>query len=157
MHYKNQPNSSIHIILPIILFCIFAVCAILVVLFGARVYSSMIQKSDLNYTARTSLSYIREKVRQNENTGSIAVRSIGGNDCLVLKEHAGGTLYCTYIYVYDGNLCELYTKARSKVHADAGTAVIPLRKMNIKKINDHLLSIKCTDNSGTLRRSMIKI
>lgn len=144
-----RQRSTIQIIFPILLFCVFAVSAILVVTLGARVYSSTVKSSEKNYSARTSLSYITEKIHQNDSSGVISV----SQDTLVLSRDN----YSTSIYVYEGNLCELTAEKGADLPPDSGTILMPLKELSIERVNRHLLSITCTEEDGTARRALVSV
>lgn len=150
-HRKSE--NSIQILFPILLFCIFSICAIMVVTLGAKVYSSTVDRASRCYTARTSLSYITEKIHQNDKSGVISTVQKNGRSILILKEHG----YSTYIYVYDGSLCELTAENGAKVDTSSDTEITPLADMKITEKKNGLLEIKCTDKKGSTRRALVNV
>lgn len=153
MKSQQQMNSrrfSIVIIFPIILFCFFAFTGISVVMYGARVYETTIHKSTLDYSARTAIAYMTEKIRQNDTYGSVQLGSFEDCQALVLipRESVDDASIRTYIYFYENNLCELTTTDPASVHPSAGTPILPLKSVSISFLSDHLLHFKCVDNWG---------
>ena len=53
------------------LFGVFAVSALALVTIGADVYQHTVEDMGVNYESRTAVSYIMEKVRQNDTADSI--------------------------------------------------------------------------------------
>ena len=73
----------IDFLFPVALFFVFALSALTVILLAARIYQSTTESSSLNYTARTSLSYINEKIHQNDCDGAVYL----DEGCIVAKRH----------------------------------------------------------------------
>ena len=73
MNPRQRQNHFIDVLFTLGLLCVFAASALAVVLIGAHVYQSTAADMDANYTTRTSLSYVAEKVRQHNESGSISL------------------------------------------------------------------------------------
>ena len=68
MNSNNENRYMVDILFVLTLFCVFAVCSILLIAVGARIYQNTIDSMEKHFTSTTSLSYISEKIRQNELT-----------------------------------------------------------------------------------------
>ena len=112
MKFRTKQKHMIDFIFPISLFFIFALCALTVLLFAARIYRSTTENSSLNYSARSGLSYISEKIHQNDADGNILVGELCGETALIMEQTYKDSVYYTYIYSYEGALRELYIKGR---------------------------------------------
>ena len=75
MKFQRKQKHMVDLIFPVSLFFMFALCAVTVLLLAARIYQSTTEHSSLNYTARTGLSYISEKIHQNDRNGQIRIGS----------------------------------------------------------------------------------
>ncbi|MGC4020348.1 MAG: DUF4860 domain-containing protein [Muricomes sp.] len=102
MRFRNQKNHMIDFLFPVALLFVFAVSAITVILLAANIYRSAVEHSSMNYTSVTSLSYITEKIHQNDENGNVSLGTFDGHDSLILKQEYNGTVYYTYIYT-DGD------------------------------------------------------
>jgi hypothetical protein len=142
----------IQVIFPVLLLCVFSICAIMVVSMGADVYSGTVRKAGSNYTARTSVSYIAEKIHQNDAAGAVSVVKKNGRDMLALRQNG----YSTYIYVYDGSLRELTAESGSGADLSEGTEIMQLSRMELSK-KGSLIDVKCTDSSGRTRRALVNV
>ena len=62
---KKQLNHQhiIDFLFVLSLFCVFAVSSVLLILFGADIYNKTVQQMECNYSSRTSIAYITEKIR----------------------------------------------------------------------------------------------
>ena len=62
----KKNGGSIHtvdVLFPLLFILLFCFCALLVVLQGARIYEKTAAGLEENYTVRTAVSYLQEKVR----------------------------------------------------------------------------------------------
>ena len=86
MGFHLRRKHMIDLLFPIALFFVFALSALTLVLFAARVYRSTTENSSLQYTSRTGLSYISEKIHQNDGNGAITLGSFDGCDALIMEQ-----------------------------------------------------------------------
>ena len=67
MKFRGQRSSHIIDLLFVLsLFCVFTVCAFLVVSIGANVYRATAENMENTYSTRTALAYVTEKLRQHD-------------------------------------------------------------------------------------------
>ena len=110
MKFRMQQKHVIDFIFPLAVFFVFALSSLSVLVLAARIYSSQTADATDNYMARTSLSYINEKIRQNDTAEGVSIQTLEGKDVLALKSSFDGVGYTTYIYEYEGNLKELFIR-----------------------------------------------
>ena len=73
------------------LFGIYGLFAALVLLFGSQVYTRVVEDGRENAKLRTSLEYLSEKARQNDEEGAVCAGSFCGQDALVIsREYEAG-------------------------------------------------------------------
>ena len=110
----------------ILLSVLFAGSAFLVLLFGARVYESVVEKSAESYTSRTLLTYITEKIRHFDSDGNVSVRQLDGISALALESAQADEKILTYIYEYEGSIRELTVADAAQWNPEDGDfAAIP--------------------------------
>ncbi len=148
MRFRTQQNHMIDFLFPVALFFVFAVSAITVILLATGIYRSTTGHSSLNYTARTSLSYICEKIHQNDMDGDIAIGSFDGCDSLILKQTHQQDTYQTYIYVYDNELKELFVKEGVLASAKNGRTILAVEDFSMDTLKDGVFRFTCTDSNG---------
>ncbi|MEG2038640.1 MAG: DUF4860 domain-containing protein [Oscillospiraceae bacterium] len=119
------------------LFCVLAISSLMVVMIGANVYKSTVEQSNLNFNLNTSLSYVSEKIRQNDLDDSISIGKIEDTQALVLKQDINGTTYQTLIYYSDGYLRELFAAQGTELSCASGQPLIELDGFNIKQGNGY--------------------
>lgn len=75
--FGAQKGHVVDFLFTLALFCVFAASALMVVVIGANVYRQTVRGMDSNYDSRTSLTYLTEKVRQNDAANAVTIRSVG--------------------------------------------------------------------------------
>lgn len=121
---NSRPSGSIDFIFSMILFLVFILCSVFTILIGSRVYGNIRARNDAAFYSDTALSYITNKVRQADRTDSVEVRSIDGQNVLVLSSDYDGVLYETWIYTKDGSLMELFSEQSSGLSTEDGLPVM---------------------------------
>lgn len=149
---KNSSRMTIAV--PILMFGLFAVLAVIAVLFGAEAYRTQVETAEQNADTDTSLSYIRQKVHAFDTQGSVILE---GNDTLVLEQNSEGTVYTTRIYVYDSSLWECFAAEGADLSPDDGTRILELKSLYLEEVNSHLLRAVCTDKNGDRQEALISV
>lgn len=148
MKFHTHRRHMIDFIFPVSLFFIFALCALAVLLFAARIYQSITEHSSRNYTAGTALSYISEKIHQNDTDGNIQITELDGETALRMEHIYDNATYFTYIYSDDQELKELFIKEGVVADPSAGTKILDIQDFSMKKINSKLFRFDCTDRNN---------
>ena len=63
MKSTRRDKSIVDMLFLLALFGVFLISALFIVLFGANIYKKTVNDMDANFSARTSVSYITEKIR----------------------------------------------------------------------------------------------
>ena len=103
MRRRRFQSHTVDLLFTLSLFCVFAVCAFLVITMGVRVYRSTAQYLEDTYSARTALSYVAEKIRQHDAEGQVALTQLEGRNAILLTDEIEGSLYETYLYLRAGS------------------------------------------------------
>ena len=93
MKKKFENRHMVDVLFVITLFCMFAVCAILLIAVGAKVYQNTIDNMDTHFTSSTSMSYITEKIRQNDEAGALSVCTFGNENALLITQEINNEQY----------------------------------------------------------------
>ena len=131
-----------------ILFLLFAITAAVLVLIGVRQYQVTADSMNYNYEVRTATSYLREKIRQNDNSASICVESIDGVEVLSLSSMVNDTVYHTYIYYYDGYIREVLCAEDGGLLPEDGNEILAAKGLQISRDGD-LISFLVTNEDGS--------
>lgn len=130
------------------LFCVFAMSVLMSLILGTRTYSAINERADETYYRRTAISYIVEKVRHNDNTDTVFISSFCDAPALEFRMDIEGESYSTYLYYYEGNICELFCETGLDLPADAGSEIIAASALSFEAVGENLLSITYTDPAG---------
>lgn len=156
---KMNSKSGTHMIdllFTLALFCVFAASALLVVLIGASVYKNTVEQMDESFSNRTSLTYVTNKVRQNDVAGGVYLSKLEGKDALVLEQTVDTDVYQTWIYHDEGALKELFVSSESEIHLADGQAIIEVPGFKFEQ-SDSVLYISSVDKDGAEIRQQITL
>ncbi len=157
MGFRLRRKHMIDLLFPIALFFVFALSALTLVLFAARVYRSTTENSSLQYTSRTGLSYISEKIHQNDGNGAITLGSFDGCDALIMEQELGEETYLTYIYANDQSLKELFIKSGVNAKAADGRTILDIQNFSIRQLSENLFRFDCTDAKGQASSTIVGV
>ena len=138
MKFGKRDKSIVDALFLLALFGVFLICALFVVLFGAKIYKNTVKSSDDSFITRTSYTYITEKIRQNDNSKGIKISEDGANSVIILTRSVNDKDYATYLYCDDGFLKEYTTLASNELMKSAGTNIIEMDSLNANKCNENL-------------------
>ena len=138
MKFGKRDKSIIDALFLLALFGLFLICALFIVLFGAKIYKNTVKSSENSFLERTCYTYITEKIRQNDNSKGVELSSSDSNSIITLSKTVNDKEYLTYLYCDDGYLKEYTTSAGNKLNKAAGTKIIELQSMEVKECNKNL-------------------
>ena len=148
MKFRTQHRHVIDFTFPIAVFFVFAASSLAVLMLAANIYSSQTAEANNNYMARTSLSYVNEKIRQNDERGGISIQSLEGQDCLVLENQVAGVSYLTYIYQHEGKLKELFLREGVDARLRDVQEIMEVQKFSVEGIGEGLFRLTSVDLDG---------
>lgn len=148
MKSRTQHRHVIDLVFPIAVFFVFAASSLAVLMLAANLYGKQTAEAEGNYTARISLSYISEKIRQNDKDGGVSIQSIEGEDALALKTLLNDVVYTTYIYEHEGMLKELFIRNDVEAHLSDGKPIMELEGFTMEEIGERLFRFTSMDSDG---------
>ena len=146
MNFAKRNKSIVDFLFILALFGAFAITALFVVLFGARIYESTVNNMNSNYEKRTAMSYVTEKIRSHDYTDGANVDETGS--ILKLYQNTGDKKYVTYLFVADGYLKEFTADEDYDFDYKAGTKILAIKDFSVKKEIDSLYRFNITDTNG---------
>ena len=141
-------------LLPVLLLAVFLLLAVLTAMRTAACYKKVLDRSD-RMDRSTALTYITEKVRQNDTAGALRIGTIGDCQALVICQ-GDEILYDTYIYCYDGSLRELMIKRELTPAPEMGRALLPMELLELT-LEEGLLRIRCADSTGEITERSVAL
>ena len=119
-------------LMALLLFCVFAICVLLTLLLGTEVYSNLVERDRDSNSRNLPLQYLSTRIRQADRQNGISIDVFDGVDALVFREEFDGEVYLTFVYCYDGWLCELFSAEGSGLLPEDGEHLLPLESMSLQ-------------------------
>lgn len=132
----------------LIVFAVFTLCALLVLLTGAKVYRQVTARTQARYDAATAAQYLTTRVHQADRAEALTLEAFGDAEALVLKSEIEGARYETRIYCSGGWLCELFSPQGAGLAPEDGERILPVHALSFT-LQGRLLTARFTDESGT--------
>ena len=146
MRFQTRSRHVIDFIFPIALFFVFAASSLVVLILAADIYGSTTNQLQANDENRTALSYISEKIRQNDAGDAPEIATVEGIECLALAADYNDVPYTTYIYEYEGMLKELFARDDASVSLKDGKDIMEISSLTILQIDDRLYQFITVDS-----------
>ena len=148
MKLGTSNRHMIDLIFPVSVFFVFAASSLAVLMLSARLYRTQTEKADNNYTTRTSLAYVNEKIRQGDTNGGIFIQTIEDQECLAIESAIDGISYTTYIYAADGMLKELFIRDDAPLHLTDARTIMEVNDFTMEEIGANLFRFTSADGNG---------
>lgn len=155
MNRSARKDHSIDLLFSILLFGIYILFLLLMLLFSAKAYQHAVKGQSENYHLRTAMSYLTVKIRQHDNGKDVFLGELQGTEAICLSDQIEGKEYITYIYLYDGQLKELFTPAQSQVSLSMGTDIASLDSFIIEETPENFYRISMEDHNGAAASFLI--
>ncbi len=125
------------------LLLLFALTSLALVVTGANVYRNTAASMEENYTTRTALAYVAEKIRQNDVDGALTAR----DNVLCLTQY-GEENACLYIYEYQGWLSELLIRESQEFRPEEGQRLLEVGSFSVESQGGSLYEIAVSGTDG---------
>lgn len=135
-------SRFLEIIPNLLLFFLFAICMLMILFSGTRIYKSVSSVMEEQCSVSTCSSYVTAKIRHYDNRDAVSIGKIGETDAILLKERIQDEAYVTYLYCYDGTLMELFCIESMQVDPSDGQSIMPLDDF-ICSMENGVLSFCC--------------
>ncbi|MEG2173914.1 MAG: DUF4860 domain-containing protein [Oscillospiraceae bacterium] len=151
----SRDKNMLDLLLSLALLCVFAASSLMVVIIGANTYGRTASGMEANFSLHTSLSYLSEKLRQNDTSGTVSIENLGASPALVLTQERSGSTYRTYIYYFDGALCELFARAEVDARPESGQRIATLSAFSVEEMQDGLYRLCCAGTDGAKSSTLV--
>ena len=162
----KQKNHSIDSLFSFLLLLVFFLFTVFLAKMGSAIYKSGVSHLNENYTSRTAIAYLTEKVRQHDKSGSIFLTSIEDLPAIAffdtIEEADGQTgSFLTYVYFSDHALYELFVRESTVPEKALGTPIVELSDFEIEEIRETgtapLLSVTAVSPKGDQLSTLIPL
>lgn len=148
MKEAGKNRHIVDLLLPIALFLVLAASLLFLVLLAANVYQKNVAWEERNYESRTCLSYVTEKIRQNDEKGGVEIGTFDGVPSIILRQNFGGQAYVTYLYCYEGTLRELFVQEGVSAGVLDGQEILQADNFQFAQQEDGIIKISYIDENG---------
>ena len=153
---SSKHGHRLHTLVILILFLVFSLSSVSVLMYGTKVYKSVTGKTDENYSLRTGLIYLSNKIKAADKS-SIYMDTYQKVDMLVIPEEIEGQMYETRIYCYNGQLREIFTDVGNDIPLDGGLYITDMKNLTISEKNKGLLEIEAEYEDIGKRKLIVNI
>ena len=127
----------------LVLLVLFALASLALVVTGASVYRNTASSMEENYTTRTALAYVAEKIRQNDVAGALEAQ-----DHVLCLTQYGEENACLYIYEYQGWLSELLIWEDQEFRPEEGQRLLEVGAFSVEPQGGSLYQISVSGADG---------
>lgn len=152
---RKSKNYIVDLVFTLALFGAFAVSAIMVVYFGVKVYESINASMDRNFTSRTAVAYITEKLRQRDSEGTADIVVLDGKNAIALVKKTDDDIESTYIFSDEGYLKEITVRGEEVPEVSEGVKVMELASFAVKEVAEGVYNVVIIDTAGNTERAYI--
>jgi len=131
----------------LLVFTVFTLCALLVLLTGAKIYRGVTDRSQNRADAATAARYITTRIHQADAAGALSLEPFGDGEALVIHSAVDQDAYETRIYCHNGWLCELFSAKAAGLSPEDGEQILPLHAFSVSRQGQGL-HITLQDNTG---------
>ena len=142
--------------LAFLLLVVFAVGATQLTLLGAQAYRAMVARSQTHNRERIVPAVIRSAVRASNVEGTVSVEEIDGICCITISMNEDEESYLRRLYVFNGNLCELFTSADRPFEPDGGETLCAAQSLQAE-IQGNLLTVSVTNADGEVTEVCVSL
>lgn len=148
MRFQTRRSHVIDLMFPVALLFVFALSSLSVLILAAHIHASAAERLRVNDESRTALSYLAEKIHQNDTAGAVSITRVEETDCLAMSAVYNGTPCTTYIYEYEGMLKELFINDGLAVSLKSGRDIMELTSLSMEQLEEHLYRFTVLDSEG---------
>ncbi len=131
---RNENGYSlIEITLVMALLALFGVSTYTLAASGVSYYEKNQIESESQFNQRIALSYLVNRVRQSDIYDSLHIEETSAGQTLVISQTISGEVYRTWIYHYNGFLCELLIPQSLPFAAEEGIQLVELSGLSFSQ------------------------
>ncbi len=154
---NDKRQHSVHRLFVYLLIGLFAVMAILTVLFSAQVYKNIVDVSEKHNDARLARAFIVNTIHAGDRNGGVRVEKGAESDTLILCGREDGEDYYMVLYCERGKLMQVYTSNLEKaLQGGRGEAVCAAESLSLL-LEDGLLDVAVTLPGGEVIRAAVAV
>ena len=140
----NRHKFDASFLAPLLLFTIFTLCVVLVLLMGAQIYETAVNRNHLSFDQRTAAQYLSNRVRQLDCDNAWFVGDFyeaqphADGNTLYFQEVFQDEVYYTRIYCHAGYLYELSSISDGSFEPTDGEKILATNALHFYEENGML-------------------
>lgn len=127
--------------LVMILFLMIVILSVMIIFIGKDIYTGINLDRESNYHKRVSLSYIANKIRQNDQEDRVRIEELNGRNSVVIDETYDDESFKTWIYYYDGGLYEMFGDKDMQFNPEDGLRILDIEGFEIEQLDTNLFKL----------------
>lgn len=157
---KRGNRRVVDVLFALALFCVFAAASLIVVLIGANVYRSTVDRMEIGFEINTSLTFVSTRIRQHDQAGGVRIDQLGqgqGQNAIVFRQEIGERAFDTWLYYHDGALREITISADGPVEfrPESGQELARIHAFEIEMAYDRLIAITAHSSYDVYSRILV--
>ena len=156
MENIKREKGLVHTVCVLAVICMFGISAMMLGSVGASVYKNIAERNLNSFELRTSLSYVKTKINQYDESGKLTIEERDGIKMLILSEEVEGETFDTAVYFNKGKLYEITGVKGMKFKPDDGFAILSVDSFEITEDNG-LVKLVTTDDDGESETLYVKL
>ena len=143
---RRNGYTLIELALVLMLLILVAIVVFTLASSGSQTYLRLTAKQSQAADLRTGLSYLDVQVRKHDTQDALAIRPdpFGKQPALVVEQQIEGKTFQTWIYLYDGYLCELFAEKGIKLTPNMGNRIAPMDELTMQALGNDALQVTLT-------------
>ena len=141
-------SSAAGTIAALTLTCVFGATMLLSLATGASVYRNVAERVESASGRRVGLTYITAKIHAYDQQGRVSAGDFGGQDAVFLLQEIDGNIYETILYVYEGQLMELFCEQGWELEPRDGQSITAAESLTVWEGSPGLLRLSYTGADG---------
>lgn len=151
---KKLSSSGIvaGVLVPMGIICLFALGSLALALFGGQVYQNIQAFGEYDFETTVMAYYLRTKLLQNNTPGAVHLETQDGIEMLAIDAEGGDGIYQTRIFVYDGQLMEIFAAKDKALDMEDATVVAKVRECRFSISENNLFMAEIIADNGDYTR-----
>lgn len=147
---QSRGGASIESIAALLLLILAGICLFTLTISSTSAYSRLYDGKEASTQARVALSFVSMKIRQNDVSGGVEVKSnpINGENALVIHEAYDGQPYDTWIYWDEGKLYEALVLGGESPSREVSLEITALEGFEIMYRDQNTIYTRVTARKG---------
>lgn len=145
---EERSSHIVDLFFAITLFGLFAISALMVVFMGIRIYETTTSDMTQNFTSRTAVSYIREKLRHSDMESAVSIEIIDDIPTITLTSVTDAGICYTYINSYAGYLEEADMLTEELPSRKDYSRLMELQSFSVRQVATGVYYVTVVDKKG---------